>query len=77
MAECPHAHSPNESVSPSRTSGSPTGSRSDSVETAASQLAPVLRPASGADSKGGVIDPCTECIGNGPSIDCDDCVYGL
>jgi hypothetical protein len=48
-----HKPEPNESVSPSRTSGSPTASRSDSVEAAASQLAPVLRPASGAASEGG------------------------
>ena len=46
---CPyraHKPEPNESVSPSRTSGSPTALRADSVEATASQLAPVLRPGS-------------------------------
>jgi hypothetical protein len=43
---CPHAHSgPNESPSSPRTSGSPTGSRSDSaIEGTGTQLASVLRP---------------------------------
>ena len=39
-----HEQALNESVSSSRTSGSPTASRADSVEATASQLAPVLRP---------------------------------
>ena len=43
-----HKPAPNESPSSPRTSGSPTGSRSDSVEGTAVQLAPVLRPAVGA-----------------------------
>ena len=39
-----HKPAANESVSSSRTSGSPTAERADSVEATASQLAPVLRP---------------------------------
>ena len=44
-----HKPDPNESPSSPRTSGSPTGSRSDSaIEGTGTQLAPVLRPDCGA-----------------------------
>ena len=49
---CPaHNPEPDEAAESARTSGSPTGSRSDSCGTTEVQLAPVLRPCFGADPR--------------------------